>query len=415
MESGGKLILFLSRHFEEITYALAALLSHFLGMYVIYQFKRRPLGVQVRSYVETAIGSTLIFLLLFGSTLILAIYWANYKSPYIHFDLYDSISRNANWVREDLTIYLVNDNELIALSCDGNHQEVVFTSDEEPIRQFEFSPHGRYILVSTYKKLFMIDTEEKKDWLVDQVQLPGSEEDLKGSISGISWSPAGDRFSYELSRWSNFGSQAKVYIYDINDRSKKSIDSPTRRLGTLYWDLAGENLYYLKQASSELEERQLVYKLKVYRVDLSDLEVHFVDDIMMEEENFSPIHLSLLGIKLYQPERGLTFDRLGNQTVLKSRQGHLIGIDRYNYFFYQGKWFRRRLFRVKRDVDTSKKQTMVNAYGEHVLRQIRWTPSGRYVVMDHSYWGILIMDPRRQKVAQIYPYDVNVYGWFSEI
>lgn len=408
------IIFFLSRHFEEFTYALAALLSFFLGAYVLYQFKRRPLGVQVRSYVETAIGASLIFLLLFGGALSLAIYWANYKSPYINFDLYDSITRNASWVREDLTIYVVNENELLAIKSDGSDEQVIFESEDEPIRQFEFSPHGRYILVSTYKKLVIIDTQENQQWVVDQVRLADSGEDLKGTISGVSWSPNGDRFSYDLSRWSNFGSQAKVYIYNVADRTKVSIDSPTRRLSTLYWDATGENLYYLKQASSELEERKFIYKLKVYRVDLKDLKVHFVDDILMEEEGFSPIHLSLLGIKLYQPETGLSFDRLGEQTLLKSRQGHLIGIDRYDYFFYQGNWFRRRLFRVKRDVDTSKKPTMANTYGEPVLRQIRWTPSGRYVVMDHPYWGILIMDPRREKVAQIYPFAVNAYGWFPE-
>lgn len=414
MDPGQQFIFFLSRHFEEFIYSLAALLSFLIGSYIIYQIKGRPVGVQVRSYVETAIGSALVFLFLFGSALTIAIYWANYKSPYIHFDLYDSISRDANWVKEDFTLYLVQDNELLSVKCNGDEDRVVFKSEDESIRNFEFSPNGRYILISTYKKLFIIDTEEDKEWLVDQVDLDGAGEDLKGTISGVSWSPHGDRFSYELSRWSNYGSQAKVYIYTVEDRTKVSVDSPTRRLSTLYWDHDGKNLYYLKQASSELEERQLIYRLKVYRVGLDDLKVHYVDDVLMDEEEFSPIHLSLLGIKLFQPERGLAFDRLGESTLLESKKGHLVGIDRYNYFFYQGKWFRRRLFRVKRDVDTSKKPTMANSYGEHVLKQIRWTPDGRYVIMDHTYWGILILDPRRQKVAQIYPFEVNAFGWFSE-
>ncbi|MGE0268388.1 MAG: hypothetical protein AB7S78_08035 [Candidatus Omnitrophota bacterium] len=413
MGIGHSIVSFFSQYFEEFIYINAGLFSACLGLYVLLLVKRRPVETQVRSYIETVIGSAMVFLVIFGSALTIAIYWANHKIPFIDFDMYDQISRNTSWVKEDLTLYLVNENVLISVDLNGNNQTKIFQVDEG-VRDFQFSPDGRYILISTYKKIYVYDRKDKSHWLVDSVNISSDQDDLKGTISGISWSPSGKNFTYEVSRWSNYGSQENVYIYDINARTKKSIQSPTRKLSSLYWDAQGENLYFLKHESSELEEREIIYKVKLYRIALSDLRTQFVTDILMDEAKFPERHLEILGIKLYRPDKSLSYGRIGENAELISRNGDIIGIDEYDFFYYKHGWFRKRLFKVKRDVDDSKTPTFLNTYGEHVLQQIRWTPSGEYVIMDHPYWGILILDPKNQKIGQIYPFEVSAYGWYKE-
>lgn len=413
MGFGTKIISFLSQYFEEFIYINAGLFSVCLGVYILLLIKRRPLEVQLRSYTETAIGSVMVFLLIFGSALTIAVYWANHKVPIIEFDLYDEITRNTNWVKEDLTLYLVNQNALISVNLDGKNQIDVF-QDEEDIRNFQFSPNGKYILISTYKKLYVYDRDNKNHWLVDSINFSSDVDGLKGTISGISWSPTGEFFTYEVSRWSNYSSQDNVYIYNINTREKRTVQSPARKISSLYWDIKGENLYYLKHDSDELADREIVYKIKLYRINLVDLKTEFVTDILMDRAQFPAHHLEILGIKLYKPDKSLSYGRIGEYTELISRNGDIIGIDKYDFLYYKHGWFRKRLFKVKREVDDSKTPTFLNTYGEHVLQQIRWTPSGQYVIMDHPYWGILILDPSTQKIGQIFPFEVSAYGWYVE-
>lgn len=408
-----KIISFLSQYFEEFIYINAGLFSVCLGLYILLLIKRRPLETQIRSYTEAAIGAAMVFLVIFGSALSLAIYWANHKVPFIEFDLYDEITRNTDWVKEDLTLYLVNENALISVRLDGKNQTTVF-EDEEGIRDFQFSPNGKYILIATYKKIFVYDRESKSHWLVDAINLSTEEEGLKGTIRGISWSPTGEHFSYQVSRWSNYGSQDNVYVYSIKNREKSSVQSPARQISSIFWDIQGENLYFLKHDSGELADREIFYKIKLYRIALTDLKTEFITDIVMDQAKFPTDHLEMLGIKLYRPDKSLSYGRLGENTELVSRNRDIIGIDRYDFLYYKHGWFRKRLFKVKREVDDTKTPTFLNTYGEHVFQQMRWTPSGQYVIMDHPYWGILILDPNARKIGQIYPFEVSAYGWYAK-
>ncbi|MBP9855555.1 MAG: hypothetical protein KBD53_11870 [Candidatus Omnitrophica bacterium] len=349
----------------------------------------------------------------FGGALTVAIYWANNKVPFVDFDMYEKMSKNTDWVKEELDLYLVNENILVSMDLNGKDQTKVFQVEEE-IRDFQFSPDGKYILISTYTGIYVYDRANKSHWLVDSVSLTPDLDDVKGTISGISWSPTSKYFSYEKSRWSNFGSQSSVYVYQIDSPEKRPIKSPTMELSSLHWDSTGENLYFLKHGSNELDENKIIYKIQLYRIALSDLNVQLVTDISMDENKFPTPHLEMLGIHLYQPYKSLSYARIRDYEELVSKKGDVIGIDEYNFLYYKDKWFRKRLFKVKREVDNTKLPTYLNTQGEPVLQQIRWTPSGKYVVMDHPYWGILILDPKHRKIGQLYPFEVSAYGWYSK-
>ncbi len=413
MNIGYKILSFFSHYFEEFVYANVAIFSLALGLTIINQLKRRPMEQNIRSFTETIIGTTMICLLLFGSALTITIWWNNYNSPFINFDLHDEISTNVDWVDEDLTVYIVNENELLGVKANGTGQHSVFTSDEK-IRDFQFSPDGRYMLIATYKKLFLFDRDSTEQQLIDAVDLDKQNKNLKGTISGIRWAPNSRYFVYELARWSKYGSKDEIFVYDLEDGSRQTISSPKRKLSTLYWSMDSQSLYYLKSDSQELDEREIIYKIKIYRIDIDDYKIDFVADIRTDDSKFPQHHFDMLGIDLYQPEDILTFGRVGEIGILKSPKGAEVGIDSRHFFYYKAGWFRKRLFKVSRDVDTSKKPTMLNTYGEHILRQIRWTPSGDYVIMDHPYWGILVLDPKKRKIGQLYPYEVSAYGWFSK-
>jgi hypothetical protein len=53
--------------------------------------------------------------------------------------------------------------------------------------------------------------------------------------------------------------------------------------------------------------------------------------------------------------------------------------------------------------------------GDLVVKQIRWIPGGRYVIMQHRYLGVLILEPATGKIGLLIEADGHTFGWHKDI
>ena len=66
------------------------------------------------------------------------VYWLNYKhKKNIPFDY--RISGYTNWVKDDLTIFYIIDNNLMSIKANGDDEKVVFTA-KDSVFAYHFSP-----------------------------------------------------------------------------------------------------------------------------------------------------------------------------------------------------------------------------------------------------------------------------------
>jgi hypothetical protein len=86
------------------------------------------------------------------------------------------------------------------------------------------------------------------------------------------WSPQSDRLCYELSRWSQFGSQKQIYIYDIRTGEEKVINNTTKKISQVFWDKDGKVLYYFNSQLKDASTPRKVYAVDVFKISLEKLE-----------------------------------------------------------------------------------------------------------------------------------------------
>jgi len=97
-----------------------------------------------------------------------------------------------------------------------------------------------------------------------------------------------------------------------------------------------------------------------------------------------------------------------------SAKGNSIGIDAEDYLFYvPSKWFRKRLFKVPRELRYTEIPRHQYRGGDLVIDHIRWLPGDRYVIMEHRYLGVLILDPKTGKVGYLLQAHGNTFGWYQ--
>ena len=48
------------------------------------------------------------------------------------------------------------------------------------------------------------------------------------------------------------------------------------------------------------------------------------------------------------------------------------------------------------------------------ITQIRWIPGGRYAVVHHRYFGLLVIEPATRKIGLLIAAKGNAFGWYDK-
>jgi len=292
---------------------------------------------------------------------------------------------------------------------------------KDAIKEYHFSPDGGYLLILTQKELFLLDRKNGGTQLIDTLEIPeiqppqAQEVALKGSISGIQWAPDSRKFVYQIARWSRFSAQESAFLYDVKANRKKMIQSPARAVSSLYWDRLSENLYYFYHEAQDTSAGASPFEIKVFRVPIATLTPELIARIPFEKASVPVENLVLRDIDLFLEGGRFSFGRPDQKNDLVSEKGTSLGIDENDYLYYVNfKWFRKRLFKIPRDPKLTDLSRYQYRGGDLILDDIRWIPGGRYVIMEHKYWGILILEPSTGKIGLLIRANGHAFGWYQD-
>jgi len=416
-----KIIGLVNKNFEWLVYVNGSLLALFL--LVIIAVKLRD--VSIPKLLHSTMRNVLFMAIVVGQIALVALfgylYWENYQRPAPELQVIEDVSASTQWVKDDIKIYFIDGNTLRSITIDDRKSEDVFLGDD-PIKEYHFSPDGRYLVILTQKDLFLLSRETKKSQRIDTLGHSAAEgeeegqEVTRGSISDIRWAPDSQKFVYEIARWSKFAAQDSVYIYSLKDQKKKAVRSPARRISSLHWDRQSDNLYYLHHEARDTSLHSTAFEVKVFRIPLATLVPELVTRIPFEEASVPIENLNLRDIDLFLEGDKLSFGRPGGEDYLASEDGVSLGIDDEDYlYFVSSEWFRKRLYKIPREPRTTDVPRYQYRGGDLVIDHIRWIPGGRYVIMEHKYWGVLILEPSTGKTGLLIRAHGHTFGWYREL
>ncbi len=438
---------FFSNHFELILAIHFACLIIFILLIIAVELSDVAIRSRLYAFLRGAFFISIVIFQMVMMGISISVYWVNYRFPVKEFKFLDDVRTSTQWVRLDIPLYYIQDEKnLQSMTIQTYKKEDIFKG-KDPIREYHFSPDGKFMLIATLQELYLVNLSTKNTQLIDSLDLPefleeaeaeSPPENRRGTFKGIVWAPDSQKFCYESVRWSSFSSQEHVYIYVLADQKRIEIKSPVRRISSLRWDSEGENLYYFYSEAKDTSVSSYPYDVKVFRIPVeknrqlvSSPTPEFVSQIPSKEASIPLENLELRGITLF-PEEYLTFHRLTHKFLFAanslesskidkisksiiSDQGKILGLDDADYLYtIPNKWFKKRLFKIPREPVVSDAPRYSYKGGEPVIYNIRWLPGGRYVILEHKYLGVFILDTTSGKVGHLSALRGEALGWFEK-
>jgi len=326
------------------------------------------------------------------------------------------VNATTQWVKGKFTIYFIKENQLMAIDTNGENRHIVFTS-EDPIRSYHFSPDGKYLVIASLQNLYLYHlssrNSERMASLSDFEKMSAS----RGVINGVRWSPDASQFCYRVARWSKIATADDWYIYDVKSKKSKGVRATPLKITQLVWSDTGDALYYPTYNALDTSQYANPYEVFLYKVSLPELKPRLIMKFLSEEPVFPEEHLESRAIKLYKPQQPLSFGRVKKEkTSWHSPRGGVIGIDEDDVLYYlPHRWWRKRLFRIPRVPIKYDMPRYQYKGGKLAIEDMRWLPSGRYIIMEHDYYGICILDPSRGKVGILDVDGGDTFGWYTKM
>jgi len=410
-----KIINILSNNFERIIYFDIALFIFLFLLFFAVKFR----DIDFRAILRSVLTSVFIFIVIGGQVFLLIVsaytVWANYQKPEKILSMHDVVYPTTEWIKNDIIIYYIDGKALFSVKLNGEELKKIFQSDEK-IKEYHFSPDGQAMLINTTHTLYLYKRNLEEAEIIDSVVNIEAGRGYAGVLNGIRWAPDSRKFCYELSRWSRFSTQENLYVYDLSSGKKSAIQSPSRKISSLYWDASSENLYYLQHKSLDPQVHQYPFEVKVFRIPLETLTPELVTRIPYDKSTLPLENLELRDIKLFTKGREIAFGREGSKEQWQSELGSFVGIDKKDYMYYvKNKWFRKRLFKIPREPVYDVNPKYQYKGGELTVSQIRWIPGGKYVIMRDRFLGILVLDPEKKRIGQLLEAHGDTFGWYFNI
>lgn len=183
------------------------------------------------------------------------VFWMEY-----HRGHQDELSRrlkpDTRWVMSKFPVYFASGNKFGRINLDGSDLKILYKASF-PVHEFIFSPDGRYVAMLTSGDLLVYDQKLDR---IESVQSVGSlvkEQAAKGVIRNVQWSGDSQKFSYELSRWSEVASADQFYVYDLPTQQKEMIQTMDKVLSALDLQTAGFIPLKTKNFSNRMGQKNL--------------------------------------------------------------------------------------------------------------------------------------------------------------
>jgi len=329
------IIKFVSDHFEVISTLNAIVLS--CATIVILMSWTRLLRLE---HFLKAVNRSLFFLVFVGEAvlvlLLCMVFIDNYR-PQDPLDLSAHVQGNTHWVEDPLTIYYIEENDLLSISAQGTNRQVVYRA-ETPVRSYHFSPDGHLLLVTTGKKLVMLDLDDKSEQSIDQIGGIGASQDavVKGAFDGVRFSPNGDKFCYRKAAWTRFSSVENWKVYDVRSKKHQVIRNPTRPMNALIWGEQGDRLFFTWFEALDTTRHANPFRIKIYEILLSDLKPRLATEFLFDQPKAPEEYLaSIRDVPIYVAERQLSFGKARDISYsMTSTQGARIGIDNEDHLYF---------------------------------------------------------------------------------
>ena len=416
--------MFLSEIFQSIFNFLANnfelfIFVYFITAFIYFVFLLIIFYVDLlnKKFLPSAFMHLVHFVIIFGVTLSvltsLYIYWINYQNPLTTLIKFpEDVLVNTNWVKDEEMLYFIDARELKTIRMDGRDPRTLFKADSD-IKEYHFSPDGKFLLIVTDNNLNLLDLRTKKSQAIDEIHTG----EFKGAISGIQWAPHSRAFVYGKSLWSGYGSQDLLIMYDLKTQEKKSMPTPPRKTSGLYWDKIGENLYFL-QYDLVKETEVYPYRIKVIRIPVQSWTTEFVAQSASKGTVAPMENLLAYGIDLALDQARVSFTSSSPKEFWVSEKKMRVGIDSKDFLYLIRKnWFRKRLFQIPRDALPEHVADMHRYQyqgGPLTISQIRWLPGSRYILMIHRDMGALILDPLQGKMGRLLAVHGGTFGWYQK-
>jgi len=340
------------------------------------------------------------------------VYHLNYQIAAEEIRFPENVIANTHWVKSRFPVYLLEGKELHRIDINGKNHQVVAEADS-PIREYHFSPNGKFLIIVSARELYVYDQKLKEKKLIESIGDIQFSEDLKGVISGVRWAKDNKKFCYEVFKWSKYASHHDLYVYDIERNKKKAVVSPSRRISSLYWNEESDSLFYLYPEAMDTSKFGYPFEIKVFHVSLETMRPEIVARIPSRKSNPPIDNLRLRNINLYMDSDNFVFGKHRSpKNIYHSEKGPQVGIDKDDHLFYvKNKWFRRRLFKIPREEVSSIASEYQQNGGELTLENINWLPGGRHLIMNHKYLGVLILEPGTKRIGRLSRLQGQNFGW----
>lgn len=333
----------------------------------------------------------------------------NYLIPAPLMALPEDISSDTAWIEDHQRIFFIEDKTFNSIRINGAERKILFSAND-PIRGYHFSPDAGHILIITLRELYLYNQTDGKVLLIEAIGREGPQTNLKGVISGIRWSVDGNKFCYQVMKWSRYASQTKSYVYDIEQQKKRQIINPAGIISDMYWDMASENIYYFQYESKFYQKNVHGHVANIFKVPMKELKPEFLATVPVEELSPPVDHLQLRDIDLFVHGAMNSF-RVEEEIQLTSNNDKPVGVDKQDYFYIMNeRWFKRRLFKVPREQPLDQSSNYPYP-GELMVKDIKWLPGKKYVLMRYDPMGFVILDPRKGKIGKILGVTVQAVGW----
>jgi len=403
------IIQFLSNNFEILMAINISIIFMFLLVLIALKLREvdfNRVAVYMMNIIVMCIQA--FFLVLFTY-----LYWINYKSPAEVLDFSKMLSSNTHWVKQNFRIYFIKDNQLKTVGINGSNPKVLLTTNE-PIREYDFSPDGRYLLVSSPRELYCMNLKTGKWFVVESLLNTNNDTDLHRGISSLQWSPDSRHFCYVIARWSKYSDRHNMYIYDLTKNRRQQVKGFFQKQNVLYWDRKGENIYFFHYKLQDTSIQPYAYEIIIYRISLTKLTPEFVAEIPSREASLPIEQLAIRHIKLFLNGERFIFSKFKEKDCFISENGSYIGIDdKDNLYFVKNKWFRKRLYKITRRPVISDIPRYQYRGGDLTLKNFRWIPGGHYVIMQHTRLGIIILEPATARIGILIEADGDTFGWYD--
>ena len=404
----------LSNYFEIFFWIVFGVTIVFGLLVLLLRMREVSLQAISKAAIQNILFSSVVVGQFFLLLAVCYLFWFNYYNPAPVIQFPGDVLADTYWVKDDLEIYFIDENRLQSVEINGrNKRDVLAAAD--PVKEYHFSPDGEYLLVATSREIYLIDRDTGQKQLIDSWGQPDAVGEWEGVISGIRWAPDSRRFCYEVARWSSYSSQNHLYIYDVQEKQKRTFQSPTRRISSLYWDRAGLNLYYVEREAKDTSVHAYAFDVNVFRIPLASLRPEFVAKIPYDRSGIPTANLTVRGIDLSLEGNVFSFSQGTARDILVSDKGKVLGMDDDDHLYYvHGEWFRRRLFRIQREARPSDIARHAYRGGDLTITQIRWIPGGRYAIIHHRYLGLLVVEPATRKIGLLIAAKGNAFGWYDK-